>query len=255
MLSQILSIAGFVVVEAVRNRLSILLMVTLLIITGLAEFAGSIAITEGLQLKAGLAGALLRLIAVAITSLFIISSQLRELQDKNMEFILALPLPRSSYYFGKLLGFSLVAIGIASLSGLALLVYTPALPTLLWTLSLTAELLIITALSLLFLFTFQQITSAFMAVVGFYLLARIMGTIQLISHGPLQDDTPLQHLLRYLIDAIAFVIPDLYRFTNSEWLIYHTVNYTTLYPILGQTLVYLVLLISAGLFDFYRKNL
>jgi hypothetical protein len=45
------------------------------------------------------------------------------------------------------------------------------------------------------------------------------------------------------------------RFTPSEWLIYHGATVVDLLPILAQTVIYLVLLIGAALFDLYRKNL
>ncbi|MGH8568408.1 MAG: ABC transporter permease, partial [Gammaproteobacteria bacterium] len=66
---------------------------------------------------------------------------------------------------------------------------------------------------------------------------------------------PSQEVVNAVVSGIAFVLPDLYRFTQSRWLMYEGVAWADLVPIAGQTAVYLVLLIGVGLFDLYRKNL
>ena len=57
------------------------------------------------------------------------------------------------------------------------------------------------------------------------------------------------------MDAIAFLLPELHRFTSAEWLVYGGAGLAELAPVAGQTLVYLVLLVAAALFDLHRKNL
>lgn len=251
----ILTIAAFTVLEAVRSRLLWLIIAVLFAAFGLTEFIGSVAITEGPEIKSGLLGAFLRLFAVFVISLFVTTSMNRELNDKGLELILSLPIPRAAYYFGKLLGFSMVAWVAAVLIGGWLFLYVPASQLVFWTASLTCELLIVTSLSLLCLLSFQQVTLALSAVAGFYLLSRTIGSIQLIGQSPLIGTAFPQRVINTAVDAIAFLLPELHRFTPSRWLIYHTAGWPDLVPILGQTVVYLTLLIGAGLFDFYRKNL
>ena len=53
---------------------------------------------------------------------------------------------------------------------------------------------------------------------------------------------------------LAFVLPGLERFTASEWLVYHTGGWHDLTFIAGQTVVYLLLLSGAALFDLYRRS-
>jgi hypothetical protein len=109
-------------------------------------------------------------------------------------------------------------------------------------------------LGLLCLFSLHQVTFALSMVAGFYLLSRSISAIQLMGQSPLVDAGLSQQAIGTLVDIIAFLLPELYRFTPSQWLIYHTATWQELAPILGQTAVYLVLLIGAGLFDLYRKN-
>jgi ABC-type Na+ efflux pump permease subunit len=253
---QVRAIAGLTLLEALRGRLLWLVVLILLAGFGLAGLLGSLAITETHQTQAGILGALLRLAAVLVTSLFVITSVVREQTDKVLELYLSLPLPRAAYYLGKLAGFAVCAAVASVLFGALLLLYAPPLQVLLWTVSLLAELLIVVAASLLALFTFSQVTVALSVVLAFYLLARGIGAIQLMSQGPLVDPGALSsRVIEAVVDGIAFLLPDLYRFTPSEWLVYATGNIEDLAAVLTQTAVYVTLLAGAALFDLYRKNL
>ena len=249
------AIALFTFLEALRNRLLWLVLVFVLTGVGLAEFLGAVAITETRQFQSGFMGALLRAAAVFILSLFVITSVVREFNDKGVELVLSLPVPRSSYLLGKLAGFSGLAVLVAVLCGFFLLIYAPPLQVMIWTLSLCMELFIVTALSLLCLFTFSQVTAALSAVMAFYLLSRSMTAIQLMGHFPVVSmDSLAQSVVVAFLDALAFVLPELDGFTLSAWLIYHTATWSVLLPILGQTAIYVSLLSAAAMFDLYRKN-
>jgi ABC-type transport system involved in multi-copper enzyme maturation permease subunit len=179
----------------------------------------------------------------------------REIDDKFVEVYLSLPMRRAVYYLGKLAGFALCALAGAVLFGLLVSLYAPAGQAALWALSLFAELLLVAAASLLCLFTFSQVTIALAVVLAFYLLGRSIGAMQLMTQGPLVDPNALtSRLVEWLVDAIAFLVPDLYRFTPTEWLVYGTGDLQALTPILLQTAAYSVLLAGAGLFDLYRKS-
>ena len=252
---QVRAIAGLTLLEALRGSLLWLVALILLAGLGLAELLGALAITETRQTQAAILGAVLRLAAVLVTSLFVITSVVREQNDKVLELYLSLPLPRAAYYLGKLAGFAACAGVAAALLGALLLVYAPPVQVLLWTLSLFAELLVVVAASLLALFTFSQVTVALSVVLAFYFLARGMGAIQLMSQGPLVDPGALSsRVIAGLVDGIAFLLPDLYRFTPSEWLAYGTGSVADLGLVLAQTAVYVTLLAGAALFDLYRKN-
>ncbi|MCI0590384.1 MAG: ABC transporter permease [Gammaproteobacteria bacterium] len=222
----------------------------------LSEFAGELAITESGELQSSLLAATLRIFSVFVVSLFIITSMVREFNDKEFELVLSLPIARATYYFGKLLGYSVLATVIAVLVSLVVLLHAPATQVLLWSASLTCELLIVAALSLLCMFTFNQITPAFSAVMAFYLLSRSVSAIQLIGHSPLVDSgTVSQWVINAIVDGIAFLLPNLDQFALTDWLIYHTGDWSVMGPILGQTVIYVGLLVAAALFDLYRKNL
>ena len=255
----IFAITRFTLLEAMRNRLIWLFLVLLLVGIMLAEFMGGIAITESHAIRTSLLAAILRIFTVFVISLYVITSMVREINDKGMELILSLPVSRASYYFGKLSGFALIAFFMSFVIGVCLLLYAPLIPVLIWTVSLFCELLIISALCLLFIYTFTQVTIAITAVAAFYVLARSIDAIQLMGKDPLIDSNSLaQTFITKAVDSLAYVLPDLYHFSPSEWLIYpHNIDTSLgqILPIVIQTVIYLLVLMAAGLFDLYRKNL
>ena len=255
-LNTIRAIAAYTLLEALRNRLLWLVGAFIGAAFVLAEFVGEVAITETAEVQSGFLGAALRLCTIFMISLFVITSMVRELNDKVLELVLSQPIPRASYYFGKLTGYSVVALLSAVLCGAFLCIYAPWGQVAMWSVSLALELLLIIALSLLCLFTFSHVTLALSAVVAFYVLARTVAALQLIAESPLLGSPAFsQTVLLYLVKGLAFLMPSLERFTASSWLVYHDAQWTDLTPIALQTLIYLVLLIGAGLFDLYRKNL
>ncbi len=249
------TIARYTFIEALRNRLFLLCLIGLVCLFGIAEFAGELAITETRQIQSALVASATRWFLVITCALFVITSMVREANDKGLELILSLPVSRTSYYFGKYCGFILLALVILSLSGLLLLLYSGLAALGVWLVSLLCEIAIIIAVSMLCLFTFSNITVAFMAVLAFYLLSRSISAIQLLSSSPiLESESYAQQFMTWLVNALAWVLPDLDAFTRSEWLVYG-IEDAAITLVLLQTLIYLMILFAAGLFDLYRKEL
>ena len=249
------TIARYVLIEAARNRLLALLIIVLLAVFGLGEFIGGLSVTETAQVQGSMVAFISRMAAVFIVSLFVVTGVVREFNDKSVEMILALPVPRHVYYTGKLCGYLVLAMIIAGMAGMPLLLYADAGQVLLWSISLFCELSIIVALCLFFLFTLGQVTPALSAVAAFYLLARSMGSMQLLSHSPIMDTgTWSQGIIRALLDIIAGLLPDLDAYTQTAWLVYGSGGARDLAPVAVQTLIYVCLLAAAALFDLYRRN-
>ena len=249
-----LLIARYTFLEAVRNRLFTLVLVGLVCLLGLTEFIGELAITETWQIQGALTAFSLRLFTITVVGLFVVTSMVREFNDKGFEMLLSLAITRGSYYFGKFAGFALLGVIIVIAAGSILIIYCPLADVLYWSSSLICEVLLIIALSLLCLVTFNSITTAYIAVIAFYLLSRSMYIIQLISASPILESKAFsQVFMNFLLNAIAYILPDLNLFTRSEWLLYGA-DFTSILPVLIQTGIYLVLLVAAGLFDLYRKE-
>jgi ABC-type Na+ efflux pump permease subunit len=187
--------------------------------------------------------------------MFVVSSSVRELQDKTLEMILAMPLHRSSYYVGKLIGFLQVSMIIALVFSVLLLLYASSDQVLIWGLSLFFELIIVVALGLVMLFTFNQIPAAITGVLVIYAAARSATSIYLMSKYPIiSHNTISQKFMDGFIEILTWLLPDLHRFTQTEWLAHNTGSFQLLVPVMTQSMIYLVLLSAVALFDFYRKN-
>ncbi|NNE38621.1 MAG: ABC transporter permease [Gammaproteobacteria bacterium] len=248
------TIAYYTFREATQNRLFVLTLIGLVCLLGAAEFVGDLAITETRQFQISLLATIGRWFLVITVALFVITSMIREFNDKGSELILSLPVSKSTYYFGKFLGYFILGVVIAISLSVLMLLYADTIPLAIWLVSLICEAAIVMALSMLCLFTFSNITIAFISTLSFYILSRSIDAIQLISISPiLETKTISQDFMASLVSLIAFVLPDLSRFTQTEWLVYG-VNVNEMGYILVQTAIYLTLLITAGLFDLARKE-
>ena len=253
---QIATIARFTALEAVRTRLPWLFVVVLALLLGGAYFIQQLAITESARMQIGFAAAATRFAAVFILSLHILTSMVREFNDKGLELTLSFDLRRSHYILGRLLGFMLVALLVALLATLPQFVLAPAPAAAQWGLSLALELSVMAALSLFCIVTFTQLMPAASFVFGFYLLARTLSAIRLMSDVPLFGGiTPSQQVFSWLIDALALIVPALDRFAPSAWLADGAAAWPALGANAAQALLYCTLLAAAAMFDFHRRNL
>ena len=255
MFAKILTISKFTIIESMRNRLLWVSLLVVAISFGLVEFIGDLAITEHRVTQVSVLGAFLRLSAVVIVTMFVVSSTVRELQDKTLEMILAMPIHRSSYYMGKLMGFIHVSAIIAVIFSTLLLIYASADQVMIWGISLFFELILVVALGLVMLFTFNQIPAAITGVFVIYAASRSATSIYLMSKYPIISQTTIsQKFMDGFAELLTWLLPDLHRFTQTEWLAHGTGSFSLLIPVIGQVIIYLTLLSAISLFDFYRKN-
>ena len=251
----VLLLARGTLLEARRSGLPWLALGLLAAALGLAAFLSQVAMTEGRELQAALAAALLRAGAAFLLAAHVTASVVREANDKVLELALALPLSRSQYYLGKLVGYGALGLGFAAACGLPMLMWAAPGSAALWSASLAAELLLVCAASLFFAVTLANVVPAIAATAGLYLLARSISAIQLLASGPLAEPTWTQSIARGAVDAVALLLPRLDAATRSEWLLYAPPAPGEFVAALGALVLYAALLCAAGLFDFHRRNL
>ena len=253
---QIVTLARFTLLEAVRTRLLWLFIVALGGVYAIAYFVQQVAITESARMQIVFSAAASRLVAVFVLSLYILTSVVREFNDKGLELTLSFDLPRASYILGRLLGFLLIALAMALIAGLPLLMLAPLAAALQWTATLALELAIVAALSLFCVVTFTQLMPAASFIAGFYILARALSAIRLISDNSVVGDNALsRQMMAWLVDALALVLPALDRFSPSAWLVDGAAGWPAVGVCALQATLYTALLVAAAMFDFYRRNL
>lgn len=249
------TVAHYTLVEALRSGLPWLAAACMLGVLGLAGFLSQVAITEATALQASTSAALLRACAVFLIAAHVVASVSREANDKGLELALALPISRPAFYLGKLLGFACVGALLTTLFALPLLLWAKPADLAAWWISLAAETAVIAAAALFFASAMAQTVAAIAAVTGLYLLGRSISAIQAIAGGPLAGDSLPGHAARWIVDALALLLPRLDAVTRGDWLLYGAPPAGELAQSLFGLGLYFVLLAAAGLFDFSRRNL
>ncbi|MGH8691285.1 MAG: ABC transporter permease [Burkholderiales bacterium] len=243
-----------ILLEARRGGLPWLAAASLALSLGLAAFLSQVALTESLALQAALVAAVLRACAVFLVAAQVTASTLREIDDKGLELMLALPVSRATHYLGRLCGFVACGAALAAAFALPLLFWAPPAQVALWGLSLACETALVAAAALFFAMTLAQFVPAITATAGLYLLARSIGAIQAIATGPLAETTLAGRLAQHAVDAVALLLPRLDGATRTAWLLYEAPSASAYGWALGGMLLYTVLLAAAGLFDFHRRS-
>ena len=248
-------LARSILLEARRGGLPWLAAAVIVAGLGLAAFLSQVAVTESLALQAAILAALLRACAVFLVAAQVASSVLREINDKGLELMLSLPLSRPAQYLGRLAGFAACGAALSFAFALVLLPWAAPGTVTLWGLSLACETALVAAAALFFAMTLAQLVPAIGATIGLYLLARSMAAIQAMASGPLADSTLASRIARFSVDAIALLLPRLDSVTRTEWLLYATPSAGAWASAVGGLILYGLLLVAAGLFDFHRRNL
>ncbi len=251
----ILPIARITLLEVARSRLAWLIGAVLLASLAIAGFLQQVAVIEARDIQAAIIAALLRACAVFFVVLFVVMSVVRELNDKFFELVLSQAMPRSSYLFGKFLGVAAAAAVIAVVLSVPVAVFAPVARVPAWTLSLFGELLIMAAVSLFCVLTFTHVLTALSAAAAFYLLARSMAALQIISATSEQNVLLAPRIADWFIQGVALVMPRLDRMTQTGWLIDAAPDAGALAGVLAQTVIYVALILGAALFDLYRQDL
>lgn len=253
-----LSLFAWTVVAEARNSKTIISATLIYIIAiAIALFVGEISITESQQSQIATCAAFLRLAILFFLSLFTINSIVRDINDRMLLLYLSLPISRIIFVSGKFIGFALISIIMSLFAMLIVFIYADFYPSMIWGLSLILECWIVIAFSLLCAFSFAHITSSFSAVAAIYLLSRTLSSILLMEQNPfrLTSESASQQFSHGLLTSLDYLLPRIDRFTRTEWLMYGEVSSTDLIFILQQSLIYLLLLLSATFIDFYRKSL
>jgi len=255
-LVHITTIGKYTAIEAVRTRVPLMALLVLAVLLGASFFIRELAVTEATRFQIGFYATAARLCAVFMISLYVLASITREFNDKGLDVLLALDVPRSHYICGKLAGFMLTALAVAVIFSLPLWVLAPGAAAWLWTASLVVELALIVALSLFCIVTFNQLLPAAGFVAAFYLLARSLTAMRLMSAHPVAGQDTLSHQVTgILVEGLAYLMPALDRWTETAWLVNTTPEAGILLVIVLQGMVYLTLLTAATLFDFHRRSL
>lgn len=255
MTTRVSAIAGYTVLEALRIRLPLVAGIAVLAVLGLSAFVRELALIQDARIQTTVYAAAARLAAVFIIALHVAGSLSREFNDKGLEAVLALDIPRWQYVVGKLAGYAALCAAVAGLAALPLALLAEPGPALAWFASLVLETCIIAAIATFCVVTFSHLPSAMAFVAGFYLLGRGIAGLRLIAEHPVAGgETLLHQALAGTLAALSWVLPPLDAWTRTAWLVDAPPTWTELGHVAASTAVYAAMLIAATLVDFYRKS-
>ena len=252
--SRALLIARYTLLEARRNRFLLIAGAAIALIVVLSLFVRQLAITESDRVQVVFLCAGSRAAIVFIMCIYVLQGLLRDFQDKILDLMLSFDMPRSNYILGKFTGHLILAAACAAISALPLLFFADFANVTLWACSLAMELWIVSAAAMFCITAFSQLLPAAGFVLGFYLLARSVAAIQLMSHSTLSAPGGETGIASTLADTLALVLPRLDTFAQSAWLVGAPAVPVSAASLLLQTLVFVTLLLAAAIFDLRRRN-
>ena len=259
----LLAIIRFTVLELFRTRLWIFALMMTAILAGIAVFTASLAITESFEYRVVSYANLTRLIAAFVVALFVANSVNREIEEGTLDLIVSRPVSKTTWYVGKLSGYFII-VGLFSILCVLPFFVFEVQYWFVWWASFLAELYILTAAALAFAITLRSTTVAVTALVGFYVLCRIIGALVLMSsRAAIEIAQPINGFVAQIVRGIAYLLPDLSRFASTPVLLGNSASDLSqgLTPIADvmyigtQLVIYCVLLSCVGLFDLHRRNL
>ncbi len=254
-MSRILAISRYTFLEARRTRLLPLFAAALGAVFALAFFVSELAVTESLRMQTTVYAAAARLAAVFIVVMHVLGSITREFDDKGLDVLLALDLPRSHYILGKLGGFLAIGAVAGVLVCVPLMWMAPPAVAAQWGMALVLELAVMIAFALFCVVTFGRFMPSAALVLAFYLLARSLTAISLMSGNPISGADTLSHQAgRWMIEGLTLITPALDRWPQTTWLIDAPASWSTVSLLLLEAVLYVALLAGAAMVDFHRRN-
>jgi ABC-type transport system involved in multi-copper enzyme maturation permease subunit len=253
--SRTLSIARYTLLEARRNRFLWAVSATVILIAMLSLLARQLAITESDRVQAVFFSAASRAALVFVVCIYVLQGLFRDFQDKVLDLVLSFDMPRWQYVLGKFCGHFLLGSACAAIAALPLLLLVDAGRVAAWACSLAMELWIVSAAAMFCVTAFSQLLPAASFVLGFYLLARSIAAIQLMSRSTLSAPGGETELMSGLADALALVLPRLDTFTQTAWLVDAAALPASAPALLAQTGVFVAMLLAAAMIDLHRRNL
>lgn len=253
--SRTFSIARYTLLEARRNRFLLTACAVIVLMVVLSLFVRQLAITESGRIQVVFLCAGSRAAMVFIMCIYVLQGLLRDFQDKILDLMLSFDMPRSRYILGKFTGHLVLGTACAVIAAVPLLYFSDLASVAAWACSLAMELWIISAAAIFCVTAFSQLLPAAGFVLGFYLLARSVAAIQLMSHSSVSAPGGETEMVSLLADGLGLLLPRLDTFTQSAWLIDAPALPASAGSLLVQTLVYASLLLAAAMFDLQRRNI
>ena len=245
----------YVLKAAIRDRLVVTMIAAMVLGCSLSIFLGSSAVVEQDQFSLAFASAGLRLTGMIGIVLFIVFFIRRSIDSRDMEFLLSRPVGRMEFLLSYAAAFSIIAIIVTLAQTLGLYILGPHLfgeGAILWCFSVMIENIIVANTAFFFALFLSSAASASLAVLGFYVLGRMMG--QILGIVQAGGNGQIAELLGHVMNMIAMVMPRLDLIGQTSWLIYGPQGDVGLIFLIIQGVIFSTLVLTLALIDLTRKQ-
>ena len=245
----------YILKAALRDRLFLSFIVLLGVGVSLSMFLGSSAITETDEFSLIFAGSGLRLATNLTLILFVVFYMRRAFESRDIEYLLSRPITKLQFLLSHFTAFVFIAF-IASVLVMLVVAFMPSqvthTPIILWGVSLWLELSIVATVALFFSLILSSAVTSSMAVIAFYVLARLIGDILGIIEAGVSGGVSV--FLEKLMFIISVIIPRFDLLAQSAWLLYPIPDDINLPLIFGQGVIFMGLIVSAAYMDLNKKQ-
>ena len=245
----------YVLKAAIRDKLIIAMLVLIVLTTSMSIFMASSAITEQDQFLAVYASGSLRILAVLGLVVFTAFFVRRSFDAKDVEFLLSRPISRIQFVLSYACAFSILAIILSIACGLALFLMSPDLFShafVIWCVSLMVETVIMVNVTFAFAMILSSAATIVLAVLAFYVLARMMGQILGIMEAELIG--PIMEGVEIMMNMVSSVTPRLDLMGQTSWLVYGLGPDVNLPFIMIQGAIFLALILLVALLDLIMRQ-
>lgn len=252
-----LPLVRYVLTAALRDRLIVVLVLSLVVGASLSLFLGSAALTEKTQFVRVFAASGLRLAGLLCLVLFVVSYVRRSFEARDIDYLLSRPIGRVRFILSLSAAFSLLAVIVAAaVSGAALSLAAKGRGVgegeMLWAVSLAVEYVTMANAAFFFSMVLSGVASSAMAAAGLYVLARLMGQILgIVTTGA---SLPGAAILSSVMQIISIFVPRLDLMAQSAWIVYGPDGTAGLGFVLAQGLVFSALVVLAACVDLVRRK-
>jgi hypothetical protein len=248
--------------EARRQRSLYLAFGIGLLGLGSGWFIEQLALTEHQAILVSIAAPLIRLMTILMVLFYVCEQVHTERQQHAHWMILSQALSRFTWFWGRQLGFALVACVFAILSALPLWLAVPSQNLILWQFSLCLEVALF-ALITGVICTFMQSTLWSLAAgLGLYCLGRMGDTLLRLLDAQSTQASINFGDASWLGHTLLSIVPNFSAFANSAWLLnahesesFFSLCQSWLQPAFIQVLIYAGILHLVVLIDLKRRDL
>lgn len=223
----------------------------------LSLFFASSAVVEQDQFAIVYTASSLRLLGLVGLALFVVFFIRRSFDARDIEYLLSRPISRATLIFSNSCAFSILAIGAGFL--LAAIVGAIGMHggqpdgLILWIVGVIGEYILVVNVALFFAMVLSSPVTAGMGVLGFYILARMMGELL----GIIQSQ-PFHFVgveaLNTAMKAVSVIVPRLDLMTQTSWILYGTSSVHDYVFILLQTVAFIFMILIAALIDLVKRQ-